>query len=47
MRHPFQLVATPPGQKPIYADIPQVCTDAAYAEAYPLIGVYRCSFSNK
>jgi len=37
--HPFQLVATPPGGKPIVHDIPQVYTDAGYAEAYLLIGV--------
>jgi MFS family permease len=37
--HPFQLVATPPGGKPIVHDIPQVYTDAGYGEAYLLIGV--------
>jgi MFS family permease len=37
--HPFQLVATPPGGKPIVHDIPQVYTDAGYAQAYLLIGV--------
>jgi MFS family permease len=37
--HPFQLVATPPGGKPIVRDIPQVYTNAAYTQAYLLIGV--------
>ena len=37
--HPFQLVATPPGGKPIVHDIPQVYTNAAYSQAYLLIGV--------
>lgn len=37
--HPFQLVATPPGGKPVVADIPQVYTNAAYSQAYLLIGV--------
>jgi len=37
--HPFELVATPPGGKPIVHDIPQVYTNAAYTQAYLLIGV--------
>jgi MFS family permease len=37
--HPFQLVATPPGAKPIVTAIPQVYTNAAYTQAYLLIGV--------
>ena len=37
--HPFQLVATPPGGKPVVANIPQVYTASAYTQAYLLIGV--------
>jgi MFS family permease len=37
--HPFQLVATPPGGKPVVHDIPQVYTNAAYTQAYLLIGI--------
>jgi MFS family permease len=37
--HPFELIATPPGGKPIVTDIPQVYTSGGYTEAYLLIGV--------
>jgi MFS family permease len=37
--HPFELVATPPGGRPIVHDIPQVYTNAAYTQSYLLIGV--------
>jgi len=36
--HPFELIATPPGGKPIVQVIPQVYTNSAYSEAYLLVG---------
>ena len=36
--HPFELIATPPGGKPITEVIPQVYTNTAYAEGYLLVG---------
>jgi MFS family permease len=36
--HPFQLVATPPGGKPVIQNIPQVYTDAGYMWIYLAIG---------
>jgi len=37
--HPFQLVATPPGSKPVVSDIPQVYTNTAFTLNYLLLGV--------
>jgi len=37
--HPFQVVATPPGGKPIVASIPQVYTNAGYTEVFLLVGI--------
>jgi MFS family permease len=37
--HPFQVVGTPPGGKPVIANIPQVYTNAGYTEVYLLVGV--------
>ena len=36
--HPFQLVATPPGGKPVITNIPQVYTDPGYTQVYLIIG---------
>ena len=36
--HPFELIATPPGGKPIVSVIPQVYTNNAYTEGYLLVG---------
>ena len=37
--HPYYLIATPPGGKPIRTVIPQVYTNVGYTEVYLLIGV--------
>jgi MFS family permease len=42
VRHPFQLVATPPGGKPIVSNIPQVYTNSGYGQAYLVVGVGSC-----
>jgi len=36
--HPFQLVATPPGGKPVITNIPQIYTDPGYTQVYLIIG---------
>ncbi|HEX3964231.1 MAG TPA: MFS transporter [Trebonia sp.] len=36
--HPFELVASPPGSRPVVSVIPQVYTNNAYTEGYLLIG---------
>lgn len=36
--HPFQMVATPPGGKPVILDVPQVYTDGGYTWVYLAIG---------
>ncbi|MCW2931639.1 MAG: transporter [Actinomycetia bacterium] len=36
--HPFELVASPPGSKPVVSVIPQVYTNNAFSEGYLLIG---------
>jgi MFS family permease len=36
--HPFQLVATPPGGKPVIQNIPQVYTAGGFVEVYLIIG---------
>lgn len=37
--HPFQMVVTPPGGKPIVTDIPQVYSNSGYSMIYLVIGV--------
>jgi MFS family permease len=36
--HPYELVATPPGGKPVVSVIPQVYTNVGYTEVYLLVG---------
>jgi MFS family permease len=36
--HPYELVATPPGSKPIVSVIPQVYTNVGYTQVYLLVG---------
>jgi MFS family permease len=36
--HPYYLIATPPGGKPIYTVIPQVYTNVGYSWVYLLVG---------
>jgi MFS family permease len=36
--HPYELIATPPGGKPIVSVIPQVYTNDGYTEVYLLVG---------
>jgi MFS family permease len=36
--HPYQMVATPPGGKPVIVAIPQVYTDSGFGLSYLLIG---------
>jgi MFS family permease len=36
--HPYELVASPPGSKPVVSVIPQVYTNNAFSEGYLLIG---------
>ena len=36
--HPYELVASPPGSKPVVSAIPQVYTNNAFSEGYLLVG---------